>query len=44
MNSMSDKELKEVDKETISRVLFDMRDFFLVGLSEEETYEIIERN
>lgn len=44
MNSMSDKELKEVDKETISTALFAMREFFQLGLSQIETFEIIEKN
>ena len=41
---MSEKELKEIDKESVGRVLTEMKDFMTLALSEAETAEIIETN
>jgi hypothetical protein len=39
---MSEKELKELDKEAIGRLLNDIKDFLLLSLSEIESAELIE--
>jgi hypothetical protein len=41
---MSEKELKEIDKECVSRVLHDLKDFMQLTFTEAETAELIERN
>jgi hypothetical protein len=41
---MSEKELKEIDKESVGRMLFDLKDFLNLALSDVETAEIIESN
>jgi len=41
---MSEKELKEIDKESVTRVLLDLKDFLTLALSDCETAEIIEAN
>lgn len=41
---MTEKELKEIDKESIGRVLYDLKDFLTLGLSDAETSEMIESN
>lgn len=41
---MSEKELKEIDKESVGRVLNDLKDFMTLALTEVETAEIIESN
>lgn len=42
IKTMSEKELKEVDKEIIGRLLNDVKDFLLLSFSEMETAELIE--
>jgi hypothetical protein len=39
---MSEKELKELDKEAIGRLLIDIKDFLLLSMSEAETSELLE--
>ena len=39
---MSEKELKEVDKEIIGRLLIEIKDFLLLSFSEVETAQMIE--
>ena len=34
LNTITEKELKEMDKEVISRVLLDMKDFFTLSMTE----------
>ena len=41
---MSDKEIKEVDKELVSRVLTEIKDFLILHYTEAETSEIVESN
>jgi len=41
---MTEKELKEIDKEIIGRVLNELKDFLTLYLTEEETAEIVETN
>ena len=42
LQSMSEKELKEVDKETVGRVLNEMKDFLQLSMSDLETAQLIE--
>jgi ubiquitin carboxyl-terminal hydrolase 9/24 len=42
--SMTEKELKEIDKESVSRVLKDLKDFFLLSMDDVETAKFIELN
>lgn len=44
LKSMTEKELKEIDKESVGRVLNDLRDFFTLAMNENETAELIETN
>lgn len=37
LKNMSEKELKEVDKEVVGRVLSDLKDFLSIGMSDAET-------
>lgn len=39
---MSEKELKELDKEVIGKVLNDLKDFLSLGMSNQETSQLIE--
>ena len=39
---MSDKELKEIDKESVGRLLVDLKDFLSLSMSDQETAELIE--
>jgi ubiquitin carboxyl-terminal hydrolase 9/24 len=41
---MSEKELKEIDKESIGRVLTDLKEFFTLSMSEVEMSELVESN
>lgn len=41
---MSEKEIKEIDKELVSRVLNDLKDFLNLHYSDAETSELIESN
>ena len=41
---MTEKELKEIDKESIGRVLTDLKDFLTLGLTDTETAEMVESN
>lgn len=41
---MSEKELKEIDKESISRVLKELKDFLTLSMNELETAQFIELN
>jgi ubiquitin carboxyl-terminal hydrolase 9/24 len=41
---MTEKELKEIDKESVTKVLYELRDFFTLSMSEPETAELIEMN
>ncbi len=42
INNMTEKELKEMDKEQITRVISEMREFFSLSMSEKETAELTE--
>ncbi|CDW78729.1 UNKNOWN [Stylonychia lemnae] len=44
IRNISEKELKEIDKEIIGRVLNDLKEFLTLFLNEEETAEIVETN
>lgn len=44
LKNMAEKELKEIDKESVGRVLLDLKDFLTLALSDTETAEIIESN
>jgi ubiquitin carboxyl-terminal hydrolase 9/24 len=44
LKNMTEKELKEIDKESVGRVLNDLRDFFYPSMNENETAELIESN
>jgi hypothetical protein len=37
---MTEKELKEIDKESVTKVLYELRDFFTLSMSEPETSRI----
>ena len=39
---MNEKELKEIDKESVGRVLLDLKDFFTLSMNENETAELLE--
>lgn len=41
---MTEKELKEIDKESVGRVLNDLKDFFALSMNEIETAELVESN
>mmetsp|Transcript_9589 Transcript_9589/g.9220 ORF Transcript_9589/g.9220 Transcript_9589/m.9220 type:complete len:103 (+) Transcript_9589:1134-1442(+) len=41
---MSEKEIKEIDKEVVQKVLADMKDFLTLHFSEQETSEVVESN
>lgn len=41
---MSEKELKEIDKEIVGRVLNELKDFFALSMNDIETAELIESN
>ncbi len=41
---MTEKELKEIDKESISRVLKELKDFLTLSMNELETAQFIELN
>lgn len=41
---MTEKELKEIDKESISRVLKELKDFLTLSMNEMETAQFIELN
>lgn len=41
---MTEKELKEMDKEQITRSLLELRDFFTLSMSDQESAEFIELN
>ncbi len=41
---MTEKELKEIDKESISRVLKELKDFLTLSMNELETAQFIEIN
>lgn len=42
--SMTEKELKEIDKESVSRMLKELKDFLTLSLSDVETAKFIEMN
>ncbi len=42
--SISEKELKEMDKESVSRVLKELKDFFTLSMTDIQTAEFIEIN
>jgi hypothetical protein len=44
IRNMSEKEIKEIDKEVVSRVLSDSKDFLTLHYSEAETSELVESN
>jgi len=44
IRNMSEKEIKEIDKEVVSRVLGDMKEFLSLHYSEAETSELVESN
>jgi hypothetical protein len=44
LKNMSEKELKEIDKESVGRVLNDIKDFLTLHLTENETSELIENH
>jgi len=39
---MNEKELKELDKEAVGRVLIEIKDFLLLSLTEKDTAELLE--
>ena len=41
---MTEKELKEIDKESISRVLKELKDFLTLSMNDMETEQFIELN
>jgi hypothetical protein len=41
---MTEKELKEIDKESISRVLKELKDFLTLSMNDMETAQFIELN
>jgi ubiquitin carboxyl-terminal hydrolase 9/24 len=41
---MTEKELKEIDKESISRVLTELKDFLTLSMTDSETFQLIEIN
>lgn len=41
---MTEKELKEIDKESVSRVLKELKDFLTLSMNDMETAEFIEMN
>jgi hypothetical protein len=41
---MSEKELKEIDKESVSRMLKEMKDFLTLSMNEIDTAKFIEIN
>ena len=44
ISNMTEKELKEIDKESASRVLGELKDFFTLSMTDVETAELIEKN
>ena len=44
LGNMTEKELKEIDKESVSRILTDLKDFFTLSMTDIETAELIEKN
>jgi hypothetical protein len=40
--NMTDKELKDIEKDSISKILRDMKEFLKLGMNEEETDKIVE--
>jgi hypothetical protein len=44
LRNMTEKEVKEIDKESVGRMLLDLKDFLNLVLSDVETAEIIESN
>jgi len=44
IRNMSEKEIKEIDKELVSKVLTEIKDFLNLHYSDAETSEIIESN
>ena len=44
LNNITEKELKEIDKDSISRTLTEMKDFFTLSFSDLQTAELIEMN
>lgn len=44
INNITEKELKEIDKDSISRVLSEMKDFFTLSFTDLQTAEMIEMN
>jgi ubiquitin carboxyl-terminal hydrolase 9/24 len=41
---MTEKELKEIDKESVTKVLTDLKEFFTLSMTEAETAQLIEIN
>ena len=44
LKTMTEKELKEIDKESVTHILFNMKEFFTLSMSDVETAELIETN
>ncbi len=44
LQTMTEKELKEIDKESVSRVLKELKDFLTLSMNDMETAEFIEMN
>ena len=42
LNNMNEKELKEIDKESIGRMLAELKDFFTLSMNEQDTAQLIE--
>ena len=40
--NMSDRELKDIEKDSISKILKDMKDFLQLSLHEEDTDKVLE--
>lgn len=44
LKTITEKELKEIDKESVGRMLNDLKEFLTLALTEEQSAEIIESN
>jgi len=44
LTNMTEKELKEIDKESVTRVLSELKEFFTLSMNDVETAELIEIN
>lgn len=44
LKNMTEKELKEIDKESVGKVLNELKEFFVLAMNDSETSELIESN